>query len=91
MPKKAAKKVPVSLASRNAAATYAGGIRTGNERHYSRHSEPVRCENYKKANIHAWAPHPPPRTSVPHRTANPVFPKLKKGAKVLRAIGGWFK
>lgn len=88
--KPATKKVTVSLASRNAAATYAGGIRTGNERHYPRYSDPVRCENYKKANIHAWAPHPAPRTDVPRRTTNPKFPKLKKGAKILRAIGAFW-
>lgn len=80
------KKLDRSLASRHADVTYAGGIKTGNLRHYNRYSEPVRCENYRKANIHAWAPHPPASGVVPRRTTNPKFPKIPKGAKILRAV-----
>lgn len=83
-----AKKSTVSLASRNASATYAGGIRTGNNRRpLNGWGTPVKCENYKKANIHAWAPHPPASSVIPRRTSNPKFPKIPKGAKILRATG----
>jgi hypothetical protein len=84
---KKSKKVDRSLASRNAASTYAGGIRTGNDARPLRGwGTPVKCDNFKRANINAWAPHPPVSTIVPRRTENPVFPKLKRGAKILRAV-----
>lgn len=76
-----------SLRNFNARATQSAGIKTGNPM-FDRNSTPVKGSgdwNPNHKNIGSVS-HPPPSDEVPHRTSNPVFKPIPKGAKIARAV-----